>query len=141
MAEIDHLDRSDAIQLAKKMRNKMRNLETNKKELLTSGTHTLVAGVAAFGMGRIMGGLEAEYRADQAAIDAGTAEDPRKIAGIDWDALAGGTLVALGLAGVATQKGPVAKLADVFLAAGDGVMSGYLYSLGVRQGLEAAQQG
>jgi len=140
MAEIDYLDRTDAIALAKKMRNKMRNLEMDKRALGLGAARTAVSGGAAFLMGRHMGALEAEYRADQANIDAGTADDPRKLAGIDKDALVGGALVALGLAAVAGAKGKLSKGADYVLAAGDGVLSGYLYNLGMRQGIEDAVQ-
>jgi hypothetical protein len=139
MAEIDHLDRNDAILLAKRMRNKVRNLEIDKKATMMGAARTATSGASAYVMGYIMGGLEAEYLKDQAAIDAEDgAEDPRKIAGIDKDGLVGAALVAGGLFGVAAAKGKGATAADFLLAAGDGVLSGYLHNMGMRAGLEAA---
>lgn len=141
MAEIDHLDRSDAIALAKKMRNKVRNLEVDKKSLGLGAVRTAISAGSAYAMGRYMGGLEAEYLAIQSEVEAGTADDPRKMAGIDKDGLIGAGLVVAGLSAIAASKGKdkMQKAADYFLAAGDGVLSGYLYNMGMRQGIEDAQ--
>lgn len=141
MAEIDHLDRIDAINLAKKMRNKVRNLEVNKKELGVGALRAAIAGGSAYGLGRYMGGLEADYRANQAAIEAGTADDPRKLAGMDLDGVIGGGATLLGLLGVMKAKGKAAQAAEMVLAAGEGMLSGYMYSMGFRQGQEAAEAG
>lgn len=139
MAEIDHLDRIDAINLAKKMRNKVRNLEVDKKALGTGALRAVVASGSAYALGRYMGGLEADYRANQADIEAGNADDPRKLAGMDLDGVIAGGALILGLAGVAKAKGKVAQGADILLSAGEGMLAGYAYSMGFRQGQEAAE--
>lgn len=139
MAEIDHLDRIDAINLAKKMRNKVRNLEIDRTAASKGVMRTVASTGSAYVLGRFMGGLEVEYRQNQAAIDAGQADDPRKIAGMDLDGVIGGVTVALGLIGVAKGKGKLSQPAELVLAAGDGMLSGYAYQLGMKQGMEAAE--
>jgi hypothetical protein len=138
MAEIDHLDRIDAINLAKKMRNKVRNLEVDKKALGTGALGAIVASGASYGLGRYMGGLEVEYEQNQAAIDAGEMDDPRKLAGMDLDGVIGAAATGLGLLAVAKAKGKAAQGAEILLRAGEGMLAGYTYSLGYRQGREAA---
>lgn len=142
MAEIDKLGRNEAVELAKKMRNKVRNLSIQKEKFATQLTSVAVGAGAAYAVGYWMGGAEDEYRANQAAIDAGQMEDPRKLAGIDKDLLLGG---ALALAGAFGQSASDKKIAGIgggmIQSAGAGILAGYAYSRGVTAGVEAAQQG
>lgn len=142
MADIDKLGRGEAIELARKMRNKVRNIAVDKDKLTKRITTTAVAAGAAYGVAYWMGQAEADYLANKGAIDAGSAEDPRKIAGIDKDLLIGVGLTAVGLLGGAAKgAGKVGTAGDVIESAGVGILSGYAYSKGLTHGLEAAQQG
>lgn len=143
MADIDKLGRGEAIELARKMRNKVRNIAVDKDKLTKRITTTAVAAGAAYGVAYWMGQAEADYLANKGAIDAGSAEDPRKIAGMDKDLLIGLALTGVGLlGGSAKGGGKVGQGAgDVAEAAGVGILSGYAYMKGLTHGVEAAQQG
>ena len=147
MAEIDKLDRHSAIELAKRMRNKARNVSLDK-ERLTRRVGAVVAGVGgAYVVGHYMGGLQHEYDMNAAAIEAGTMDDPRKIGNaIDIDLLAGLVLTTIGLSmqgllpvmgGKKGKAGGVA--ADIVEGAGAGILAGYAYSMGSSAGREAAE--
>lgn len=139
MAEIDKLDRRNAIELAKRMRNKMRNLDLDQKRLTERLIAVGIGATAAYAMGFYMGGLEFEYQQNAAAIDAGDAEDPRKLAGVDIDLLAGLGLTAAGLFGGGfLKKGKM--LSAAVESAGTHILAGYAYSLGMDSGMESATE-
>ena len=142
MADIDRLDRGSAIDLAKRMRSKNRNLALDRDRLTRRVGAVVAAAGAAYVMGYYMGGLQHEYQQNQTAIDAGTMEDPRKMAGIDIDLLAGLGLavVGLGMQGAFGARKRVGIAADLVEGAGTGILSGYANNLGMSAGLEAAEE-
>lgn len=134
MPEIDKIDRKSAIELAKNMRRRVRNLSIDKKAASERLMRTGVGVGAAALIGHMMGGLEHEYELNAAAIDAGDAEDPRTIAGIDKD-LAIGILTA-----GAGALGGTKRWAGFAESAGNGILSGYAYSKMFSKGKEAAAE-
>lgn len=139
MAEIDKLDRRNAIELAKRMRNKMRNLDMDRQRLTERLIAIGIGATAAYAMGWYMGGLEYEYQQNAAAIDAGTMEDPRKVAGVDLDLLVGLGLTAVGVFGGGfLKKGKV--LSAAVESAGTHILAGYAYSMGMDSGMESATE-
>lgn len=142
MAQVDSLDRKSAIDLAKRMRSKARNVALDRERLVRRVGAVVAAGVGAYVVGHYMGGLQHEYEMNAVAIDNGTMEDPRKIAGIDIDLLAGLVLtgVGLGMQGAFGKRKSVGMAADIVEGAGTGVLAGYAYSMGASAGKEAAAE-
>ena len=142
VAEIDKLDRVSAIDLAKRLRNKYRNVSLDKGRLMTRVGATVASVGSAYVIGHYMGGLQHEYEMNASAIDAGTMEDPRKIIGMDIDLAVGFALTALGLGmqgllgGKARKKAGMA--ADIVEASGSGILAFYFGSLGATAGKESA---
>lgn len=135
MAEIDKLDRNSAIDLAKRMRNKARNIELNKTRMMTRLGTAAISAAAAGGMGYYMGGLEHEWEV------AGMPEegDPRKLGDmIDIDLAAGLAVTGVGIAMAGTKKSE--KAGEYVEAAGVGILAGWAYSRGSSAGKEAAAQ-
>lgn len=142
VAEIDKLDRTSAIELAKRLRNKYRNVSLDKSRLATRIGATIAGVGGAYVMGHYMGGLQHEYELNASAIDAGTMEDPRKMAGVDIDLLVGLGLTLAGLAmqgllGGKSRKG-AGMAADLVEAGGNGILAGYAFSAGATAGKESA---
>lgn len=136
MAEIDKLDRNSAIDLAKRMRNKARNIELNKTRMMTRLGTTAVSAVGAGAMGYYMGTLEHEWE------QAGMPEegDPRKLGDvIDIDLAVGLGVTALGIAMSGTKKSE--KAGSYVEALGVGALAGWAYSRGTSAGKEAAASG
>jgi hypothetical protein len=144
VAEIDKLDRQSAIELAKRLRARYRNVSLDKTRLAQRIGASVAAVGGAYVMGHYMGGLQHEYDMNAAAIDAGTMEDPRKVAGIDIDLLVGlgMTLAGLGMQGLLggkSRKG-AGMAADLVEAAGNGILAGYAFSAGATAGKESASE-
>ncbi len=146
MPKINSLSQRQAVQLASKMRNQMRNATMERKTLLSHAGRIGGAALGSWGVGWWMGGLEHEYQMNQAAIDAGTADDPRQLFGfLDIELGIAGVALLIGLAGqgvVGNKKGGTAKwlgsAASLIEGVGIGAMSGYLYSVGQDSGQASA---
>jgi hypothetical protein len=126
---IDSLDRNSAIRLAKSMRRRARNLELKKGSLKRRGIR--LAGAAAGGglAGLVMQPAIEEYQANQAAIEAGTMEDPRKMMGVDIDAW-----MALAFAGVSYFELGGELVSDALEGASLGIVGSYTRDLGMQAG-------
>jgi hypothetical protein len=135
MSEIEKLDKQKLVQLAKGMRNRARNMALDKQRMASRVTNVAVGAGASFVVGYFMGGKEAEYLTVAAEVEAGTAEDPRKVMGIDIDLLLGLGVSGLGVTGLAGKKA-----SDLCEAAGTGILAGYAYARGSQAGLESAQE-
>jgi len=145
MPQINSLSQRDAVALASKMRNQIRNAKMENARYLQYGTRIGGALVGSYFAGSYMGGLEQEYQANAAAIDAQEMPDPRQLAGIDMELVIGGGALLLGLVGqgiLGDGKNAVAKslglAASGIEGVGLGVLSGYMYSMGQTAGQEAA---
>lgn len=144
--QIDKLGRNEAISLAKKMRQRARNLSMDKQRMSQRAIAVGVGAVSAYGVGMWMGSKMHDFlelggpgnSSVQAAEDAlkadASLEDPRKIAGIDADLLLGLAATGLGVSGLAGRQA-----SDLIEAAGAGVLAGYAYSKGAQAGLESAR--
>ena len=136
MPEIDKMDRNSAIDLAKRMRNKARNLELNKSRMMTRVGASVVSGLAAGGVGYYMGTLEHEWEQAGSPED----DDPRKLGGmVDLDLAIGLGVTAVGILMAGSKKSE--KAGEYVEAAGTGVISGWAYSRGASMGKEAAAEG
>lgn len=136
MPEIDKMDRNSAIDLAKRMRNKARNLELNKGRMMTRLGATGVAMGAAGGMGYYMGTLTYEWQQAGSPED----DDPRKLGGVlDLDLAAGLVVTGLGIVMAGSKKSE--KAGEYVEAAGTGILSGWAFSRAMSMGLEAAAEG
>lgn len=143
MADIDRLDRNSAIDLAKRMRSKNRNLALDRDRLTRRVGAVVAAAGSAYVMSYYMGGLQHEYEMNAAAVDSGAMEDPRKIAGIDIDLLAGLTVTAVGLGmqGAFGARKRAGIAADMVEGSGTGILAAYAGVLGMSAGKEAAEEG
>src|SRR5690606_14998033 len=97
----------------------------------------VIGGAAAYATGFVMGGKQHEYEQNRSAIDAGTMEDPRKLAGVDLEIVVGGvaTLAGVGLQGKSGSR----KIGEALEAGGLGVICSYAGQRGLQAGLEAAK--
>lgn len=136
MPEIDKLDRNSAIDLAKRMRNKARNIELNKAKMMQRLGATAVGAAAAGAMGYYMGTLEHEWEQAGSPED----DDPRKLGGvIDLDLAVGLGVTAVGIAMSGSKK--TESPGQYVEAAGSHIIAGWAYSRGATAGKEAAAEG
>lgn len=141
--QIDRLDKASAIELAKRMRSRARNAALKTDELMK---HVATAGGAVGGaylLGHIMGGKEHEYTMNATAIDAGQAEDPRQVMGMDIELVVGlgATVTGLAMQGLIGKKGKAAgTLASAIEGVGVGALASYAYTAGADMGRKAAEE-
>lgn len=131
--KLQQLSKTDAIELAARMRNKARNIKLSAAETSRKVMHGAVATVAGYALGYWMGGLEHE-KAQMTDAQIEAEGDPTKWAGMDKDLVIGVTVSALGIMNVGGKK-----VAPILEAGGFGALAGWGYSRGREQGIESAQ--
>ena len=147
MAQIDKLGREQAIELAKRMRNKARNAELDSKRLTKRLIGVGSSAGAAYLLGGFMEGKEKEFAKIQEE-NAGKPDsekdktDPREMFGLDYELVVGLGLSGLGLA---MQSGRLGKktggmLADVVEGAGSGCLAAAMYQKGKDAAAEAEDE-
>lgn len=130
--DLSSLTKTEAIELASRMRNKARNIKINAETRTEKVTTLVIGGGAAFLVGQWMGGLRHELDGmDEASIEA--EGDPTKIMGIDKDLIAGLAVTGLGMA---APK----KIGAVMEKAGAGVLCGWAYARGEEMGVARASE-
>lgn len=133
---IEKLPREQLAKMAVNMRRRARNEALDRARMVQRLLAVGVGTGAAYGMGMFMAGKEKEYATNAAAIEAGTMEDPRKLAGVDIEIVAGGGASLLGI--VLQGKSGSRKIGEIAEAAGVGVLSFWAGQKGLKAGMEAA---
>ena len=142
MPQIDKLGRTQAIELAKRMRNKARNADLDAKKLTTRMVGVGSAAGAAYLLGGMMHDREMEAIANAQKIKDGEMDDPTQLLGVDYELAIGIGLTTAGLAmqGFFGGKKATGMLSTVVEGAGAGCLSAAMYEAGRRAAAEADKE-
>ncbi len=132
--KLQQLSKSDAIELATRMRNKARNVKLSAAETSKKLVRTSLGAGAAFATGYWMGGLRHE-KSGMTDAQIESEGDPTKWAGVDKDLAVGIVVTGLGVMNVGGKK-----VAPALEWLGGGVLAGWAYSRGDQSGYEAAKE-
>lgn len=141
--DLQKLSKTQAIEMASRMKNRAVNIKKNAEKLTERIVHGVIGTATGFGMGYWMGQAEAEYQDNIAKlISEGKtreeaekeADDPRKWAGADKD-----LVVSLALAGVSLTNLGGRKISPFLEAAAFGGLAGWAYSRGMETAIEGAE--
>lgn len=142
MPQIDKLGRTQAIELAKRMRNKARNADLDAQKLTTRVIGAASSAGAAYLLGGTMHDREMEAIANAQKIKDGEMDDPTQLLGMDYELAVGLGLTAAGLAmqGFFGGKKATGMASTIVEGAGTGCLSAAMYEAGRRAAAEADKE-
>lgn len=141
--ELQKLSKTQAIDLAHRMKNRARSIRANAEKLTERLVHGAIGTGVGFGLGYWMGQAESEFQDNVAKLKAEgksqedaekEADDPRKWGGVDKD-----LIVSLGLATVAMTNIGGRRVSPFLEAAAFGGLAGWAYSRGMETAIEGAE--